>query len=450
MNPPTPNPLRRHIYRVSELNQTIKRLLEEKFPFVWISGEMSNLRIPSSGHCYFTLKDDRSQLSAVMFRGQAAALRFKPDDGLSVVGLGRVSVYEPRGSYQVIFEYLEPMGIGGLQIAFDKLKRALADEGLFDVRHKKPLPSLPGKISIVTSPTGAAVRDFIHVSQRRFSNLPLEVVPVSVQGVHAAMEIIQAIRTINSMNRSDVIVLARGGGSIEDLAAFNDEGVARSIFASDIPVVSAVGHETDFTIADFVADLRAATPSAGAEIVVPSKNELEQRIDEVNLGLKKSLTNILKNNKIKLYNLRDRIVHPRRRLQDMQHRLDQYVSRLAAITMNLVMHRKERAAYGRAALMRGSPGNTVRMRKEQIQAWRRSIVGAMQRKINDGHGVVGAEVSMLDALNPLAILQRGYSVTRSLPGLAIVRSARQVKIEQNLEILLGSGRLMVTIDERKT
>lgn len=448
MNPSTSDSLRQHIYQVTELNLKIKRLLEESLPFIWICGEISNLRRPSSGHCYFTLKDSRSQLGAVMFRAQAASLRFRPEDGQSVIGLGRVSVYEPRGSYQVIFEYLEPMGVGGLQIAFEKLKLKLFEEGLFDARHKTPLPVLPKRISVVTSPSGAAVRDFINVSQRRFPNLPLEVAPVAVQGRRAPGEIVQAIRMINSIGASDVIVLARGGGSIEDLAAFNDERVARAIFASRIPVVSAIGHETDFTIADFVSDLRAPTPSAAAELVVPSKNELEQRLDEINLKLYKTIHNSMLLNKNILYGISSRITHPLRRLHDMRHRLTDHSSRLESAVMDQLVRRRERAAYGHGMLMQVSPARSIDWMNAQVAATRRALAGLLQRMIGDGQADLGKKMSMLDALNPMAILKRGYSITRTLPGRRIVRTSKSVKVDQSLEVLLGSGKLTVTVEER--
>lgn len=450
INGTTSNNSRQRVYEVSELNKEIKKLLEGSFPFIWISGEISNFKIPSSGHCYFTLKDQRSQISAVMFRAQASSLKFKPEDGLSIIGLGRISVYEPRGSYQVILEYLEPKGIGGLQIAFEKLKRKLSDEGLFDAQHKMPLPALPKKISIVTSPTGAAVRDFIKVAQRRFPNLPLEVVPVSVQGDRSPGEIIHAIRMLNKIGTTDVIVLARGGGSIEDLCAFNDEQVARAIFESNIPIISAVGHETDFTIADFVADLRAPTPSAGAEITVPSKNELKNRLNDINQKLYQSTINLLKLLNNHVNGLCSRIIHPRRRLQDMRIRLDDYSIRLLTLINESLGRRSERVAFRHNMLMHVSPVKTVISMKEHVITRQHALVTHLRHIIREGQTAISRNVSMLDALNPLAILQRGYSITRTLPDRSVVRSAKMAEIDQNLEILLGRGKLTVTVKDRST
>ena len=269
------------IYSVTKLTQEIKFLLEERYEIVWITGEVSNLRIPSSGHAYFTLKDSKAQIAAVMFRGQLRQLKFDLDDGATIVAMARVSVYEPRGTYQIILEYIEPKGVGALQIAFQQLKHRLADEGLFEADHKKPLPFLPQKIGVITSASGAAVQDILKVIHRRFDTMAVDIYAVHVQGAQAAMEIARALETANRQNDADVLILARGGGSMEDLAAFNSETVARAIYTSDIPVVSAVGHETDFTIADFVADLRAPTPSAAAELVVPVKVEAIARCREL-------------------------------------------------------------------------------------------------------------------------------------------------------------------------
>lgn len=450
INGTTANNSRQRIYEISELNREIKQLLEESYPFIWISGEISNFKVPSSGHCYFTLKDQHSQISAVMFRSQTNSLKFKPEDGLSIIGLGRISVYEPRGAYQIIFEYLEPKGIGGLQIAYEKLKRKLSDEGLFDLGHKIEIPTLPKKISIVTSPTGAAIRDFIKVAQRRFPNLPLEVVPVSVQGDRSPAEIINAIRMLNTIKATDIIVLSRGGGSIEDLCAFNDEQVARAIFASEIPVISAIGHETDFTIADFVADLRAPTPSAAAEIAVPSKNELKNQLYETNQRLYKSILNYMKLLINKIDSLTGRIVHPRRRLQDMRIRLDDDSMRLASTVMETLARKKERVAYSNHMLIQVNPSKTVATMKERVNANQAALVNRIRQVIRERQTTISSKISMLDALNPLAILQRGYSITRTLPDRSIVRSAQMTSVHQRLEVLLGRGNLKVTVNKIMT
>lgn len=262
------------IYQVSELTREIRNVLEERFPEVWVEGEISNFRPAGSGHFYFSLKDDQSQIRVVMFRGAQSGLRFRPENGLAVLCYGRLTVYEPRGEYQVIIEHMEPKGIGARELAFEQLKKKLEGEGLFDPSRKRPIPYLPRRVGIVTSPTGAVIRDMIHVLTRRFPNIRVLLNPVVVQGEGAAGEIAQAITEMNERDDVDVLIVGRGGGSIEDLWAFNEEVVARAIGVSRIPVISAVGHETDFTIADFVADLRAPTPSAAAELAVPVKEDL--------------------------------------------------------------------------------------------------------------------------------------------------------------------------------
>ena len=441
---------KQHIYSISELNNNIKQLLEDKYPFLWISGEISNFRTPSSGHCYFTLKDSRSQISAVLFRSQAANLAFRPKDGMAVIGFGRVAVYEPRGSYQIVFEYLEPKGIGNLQIAFEKLKRQLAAEGIFDELSKKPLPMLPKTIAIVTSPTGAAVRDFIQVAQRRFANLPLQVVPVRVQGESAPCEIIQALKRLNEIESCDIIVLARGGGSIEDLWAFNDEQVARTIFASRIPVVSAIGHETDFTIADFVADLRAPTPSAAAEIVVPLKTEFHSRLYEMKRKLYVSTASILKLLDKQLAGLHDRIVHPKRRIQDWRMRQDDLAARLTATIKDVVMRKKERIAFRREMLMQGSPEKNIAALRMRLDNLQKALNVETFHQLQDRRTFLSKNSSMLDAFNPMAVLQRGYSITRNLEDRTIIRDASAVKTDQQLEVILASGKLQVTVNEKQT
>ena len=269
----------RQVYSVSELTQRLKGLLETQFPDVWVAGEISNLRPATSGHLYFTLKDSNAQLRAVCFRSQARYLKFKPRDGVSVIARGRLSVYEARGEYQLLVELLEPAGLGALQLAFEQLKAKLAAEGLFDTARKKPLPVLPRTVGIVTSPSGAVIRDILRVLRRRYRNMNALLYPVRVQGEGAAQEIVQAIEHLNRRGGVDVMILARGGGSLEDLWAFNEEDVARAIAASRIPIISGVGHESDFTIADFVADLRAPTPSAAAELVVHRKQDFQAELE---------------------------------------------------------------------------------------------------------------------------------------------------------------------------
>ena len=273
--------LERTILTVSELSERIKIVLEDTFIDLWVEGEISNLRTPASGHSYLTLKDEHSQIRAVLFKMQRRYLRFDPKDGMLVLARGRISLYEPRGEYQLVIDYMEPKGIGALQIAFEQLKVRLAQEGLFDGSRKRPLPMLPRGLGIVTSPTGAVIRDMLQILRRRFANLHICVYPVRVQGDGAAEEVAQGIEVLNRYPGIDVIIVARGGGSLEDLWAFNEETVARAIYVSKVPVISAVGHEIDYTIADFVADVRAPTPSAAAELVIRNKSELHAELQSM-------------------------------------------------------------------------------------------------------------------------------------------------------------------------
>ena len=301
---PTPAPAIRQVFSVSELTATLREVLETRFAEVWVEGELSNAKVWTTGHLYFTLKDGGSQIKGVMFRSALRYLKFKPEDGLHVIVRGRISVYDPKGEYQIVAEHMEPHGYGRLQLAFDQLKKKLAAEGLFDTARKRPLPALPRRIGIVTSIDGAALRDIIRVLRRRYPNAHLIIAPSRVQGEDAAGEIVRALRQIARIHGVDVVIVGRGGGSLEDLWAFNEEKVARAIAACPVPVISAVGHETDFTIADFVADLRAPTPSAAAEMVVRRKDEFYGHIDDLCDRLTHSLRNRLRRLDARLHALR--------------------------------------------------------------------------------------------------------------------------------------------------
>ncbi len=376
-------------------------MLEENFPFIWVSGEISNFHKAASGHVYFTLKDKTSQISSVMFRGQNRNLRFDPENGMDITGLGRINVYEDRGVYQIIFEYLEPMGIGALQVAFEQLKMRLSEEGLFDKHHKKPLPHIPQKISVITSPTGAVIRDILTVTDRRFPNVHIEVIPVKVQGKGADKEIVSAVELLNMRGDSDVAILARGGGALEDLQAFNSENVARAVFLSEIPIISAVGHETDVTIADFVADFRAPTPSAAAELVVPLKDNLVRECKGLSAALASRFYRDIERRRTLVNDLTERLTDPKRKIQNLRLKADDLANRLVRIFMNDMRQRRERLS------------------------WR---------------------TDRLKALSPLAILTRGYSIARTIPGATVVRNSEEVSKGQNLEIMLAEGSLICCVE----
>lgn len=440
------NQLPKQILSVTDLTQKIKLLLEETFPIVWICGEISNLRIPGSGHAYFTLKDDKSQISAVMFRGQLRHLKFKLEDGTTIVGLGRISLYEPRGTYQIILEYAEPKGAGALQVAFEQLKRKLSQEGLFDAEHKSTLPFLPHTICVVTSPAGAAIRDILNIIQRRFPGINVEILPVNVQGDRAAEEIVHAIGLANRRGRADVIILARGGGSIEDLAAFNSELVARAIFGSIIPIVSAIGHETDFTIADFVADMRAPTPSAAAELTVPVKADLKARCADLYRRCADNCLRIVSRFRDELSHLRRSLVHPVKKIQELQLRLDDLTERLHRSTVIFVRQRRARSNEAYNKILLYNPIYYVDKYRSTVDMGVVKLTQSFSKRIYSNRSRLNTLHATLIALSPQAVLLRGYSITRLLPEQTIVTRADSVIKGQSLEILLAHGKLDATVD----
>lgn len=437
------------IYSVAKLTREIKHLLEEKYDIVWITGEISNLRIPSSGHAYFTLKDEKAQIAAVMFKGQLRQLKFNLDDGKTIVALGRVTVYEPRGNYQIILEYVEPKGIGALQVAFEQLKAKLADEGLFDASLKKPLPFLPVKIAIITSVTGAVLQDMLKIVRRRFENMPVDIYPVHVQGDAAVDEIVHALKLADKQANTDVIILARGGGSLEDLAAFNAEPVARAIFSVDIPVVSAIGHETDVTIADFVADLRAPTPSAAAELVVPVKAELLSRCRELRNRCRRSVLAAIGRYHNENERLRNRLIHPRKKIQDLHLRLDELGQRLNRSIARHHQWQNQRYFNAVKMLFSLNPIDYVIKNKSRRDVLNYKLNQLIHNKIDVYRRKLEREYSALNALSPLAVLRRGYSITRALPHGNVISTSKNIEVDQSLEIILYQGALKAKVIDKQ-
>jgi len=439
----------RSLYTVSQLTAEIKTLLEEHLEHLWVEGEISNLRLPSSGHFYFTLKDEAAQVRAVMFKFQNRLLKFEPADGLQVICYGRLSVYEPRGEYQIIVDYMEPKGLGALQLAFQQLKEKLAQEGLFDGAHKKPLPPFPQKIGIVTSPTGAAIHDILQIIDRRFANVHILLYPVRVQGAGAAQEIARAIDELNQYPGVDVIIVGRGGGSLEDLWAFNEEVVARAIFDSGIPIISAVGHEIDFTIADFVADLRAPTPSAAAELVVKNKLELARVLESLETRLGNSVRASLKPRRERLLSLLHRLSDPRRKLSDQRLRLDDLFSRLPN-SMRQSLGRRSEGLKGKIeSLFLLSPSRRIVENSHRLSLAFQRLPLAMRgtqrlfRQRLEGH------MGKLQTLSPLSILERGYSISRLLPGKEIIRRASVLKEEDRISVRVHRGEFIARVEEIK-
>ncbi|MCK5257645.1 MAG: exodeoxyribonuclease VII large subunit [Deltaproteobacteria bacterium] len=437
------------ILTVSELTLEIKHHLEEGFGEIWVEGEISNFRSPSSGHYYFTLKDGKSQIRGVIFRFMGRYLKFEPQDGLAVICRGKISVYEPRGEYQLILDYMEPEGIGALQLAFEQLKEKLEKEGLFDAARKKPLPLLPKKIGIVTSPTGAAIRDLLNVIGRRFPNVGILINPVKVQGEGSAQEIASAIYELNTIPEIDVIVVARGGGSLEDLWAFNEEIVARAIDQSSLPVISAVGHEIDFTIADFVADLRAPTPSVAGELVVKDKAELSHLIDSFSSRLSNQMIHFLETVKNQFGFLKKGLPDLRLKISDLQLRIDDLSSRLTPHILQSLELKKEMLGGRRVRLLLRNPQLKVGEYLKSVSLCEKSLIDSVYLMLNRLRQVLERYLGELDSLSPLSVLQRGYSITRLFPSYKIVKDNKMVSVGDKVNIVLGKGEIFCQVDKIK-
>lgn len=392
----------RKVYTVNELTSSIKTTLENSFIDIWLEGEVSNLRVPSSGHIYLTLKDERAQIKGVIFRSLVRSLKFLPKDGQHLLCRGHVTVYEPKGEYQIILTYIEPKGLGVLQQAFEELKERLKGEGLFDEARKRPLPLYPEKIGIITSRTGAAIRDILNVIGRRFPAVDILINPVPVQGEGAAELIAEAIYEMNQIQGIDVLIVARGGGSIEDLWAFNEEAVARSIYHSKIPVISAIGHEIDYTISDFVADLRAPTPSAAAEIVVKNKEEIRGKIDSIGNRIMNRMISIIQKNRGRIHEELRGMPDPKKMIESYLLRVDEDIYRLNGNISGILQN--------------------LRYRFENA-------------------------VAKLDTLSPLAVLKRGYAIARKTPSMMILKDSKEVSIGDKVNLRLFKGGLDCRVED---
>ncbi|HCX89000.1 MAG: exodeoxyribonuclease VII large subunit [Deltaproteobacteria bacterium CG12_big_fil_rev_8_21_14_0_65_43_10] len=435
------------ILTVSELTRQIRLQLESSFDSVWVEGEISNLRSPSSGHLYFTLKDENSQIKTVVFRSHMRFLKFEIKDGIQVISRGRVSVYEPRGDYQLIVDYIEPKGVGALQLAYEQLKERLKSEGLFDNSHKKPLPLLPRKIGLVTSSSGAAVQDMINIILRRFPSIEILILPVRVQGEGASSEIAHAIEELNRISGIDVMIVGRGGGSLEDLWAFNEEIVARAIYHSDIPVISAVGHEIDFTISDFVADLRAPTPSAAAELVVPNKSELVSYLENWMGRLENLVFQSLESNRNKLGFLEKRLSDPRRRIDDFRLRIDDIFNHLSVNTSNLLRRKAEQLERKKDALISRSPKGRIGELKNFVSQLNKEIDVHIRHYLGNQRHRFERSLEGLDRLSPLNVLRRGYSITRALPDYSILKDVKGLKVGDRINVKLHRGEIIGQIKQ---
>jgi exodeoxyribonuclease VII large subunit len=485
----------RHVWKVSELTGRISELLEAAFRDVWVEGEVSNYRPAQSGHLYFTLKDARAQIRCVCFRDQVRGLKFRPEDGLKVMVRGSIGVYEPRGEYQIYVSYIEPVGLGALQLAFEQLKQHLEAEGLFAVERKKPLPMLPRRIGVVTSPTGAAIRDILRVLKRRFPNVHVLIFPVKVQGEGAAEEIAEGLRYFNRARAADVLIVARGGGSLEDLWAFNEETVARAIAASEIPVITGVGHETDFTIADFAADVRAPTPSAAAEIVVQSRQEFERHIAEHHRRLTQRMRYLISEwrhrardlqthrgfrqlevlvrrrrqqvdelssslavaARLRLATTRQRVTRAsaqissfdlRSRAEILRRRIAQQNDALGAALERVVTRKRRRFTSAQvqfAALdLRARVGRlrrSLEQRSAELQVRFNRLLVAKRRRLE-------AAAVKLDERSPFQLLERGYAIAYDAAG-KVLRSPDQVEVGSDISVRLARGLLDATVRTKK-
>ncbi len=450
-------PATKRILTVSELAGAARFLLEERFALVWVAGEISNMRIPGSGHWYFTLKDDKAQIRCAMFASRNRQVRFKVTDGAQVVLRGRVSLYEPRGDFQIIGEHMEQAGAGALQAAFDALKAKLAAEGLFAPEIKRPLPAYPRHVAVVTSRTGAALRDILAVFRRRSPLLRVTVLPVAVQGADAEAEIVRAFARLDAwptaqLPRPDVVILARGGGSLEDLWAFNLEGVARAIRDCPLPVVAAVGHETDVTIADFVADLRAPTPSAGAELVAPHVDALLSDMARSQRALVSHLRATLEHHRMHVAHLERRLVHPGRMLQQHMQRLDDGERRLHAAHVRMSNDRRRQLTELAARLRRIDPRQRISTLTRQLTSLQGRLTRGVHASLESAKRTVAQTTRALNAVSPLDTLDRGYAILMVPPlggerwGSPVTRTAA-TRAGEKIVAQLADGRLTCTVEE---
>jgi exodeoxyribonuclease VII large subunit len=434
------------VYTVSELTSEIQKALESNFDFVWVEGEISDFSAPASGHYYMLLKDENSRIRAVMFRMQTRYLKFRPENGMRVIAQGRIGIYAPRGEYQLVLDYLEPTGVGALALAFEQLKKKLSAGGLFDEALKRPLPFLPQRVAVITSPTGAAIRDFLKIIGRRFANIDVTVVPVRVQGADAAADIVQALDLVNRTLETDVIVVTRGGGSLEDLWAFNQEEVALAIRRSKIPVVSAVGHEIDLTISDLAADLRAPTPSAAAEILVEEKESLSKRLLELRSRSFSAATRSIARNRQAADALKNRLRDPRKRFADLWMRLDELHSRLWGQTNRIILAGRKRLELEVRALALHSPKHLIDQLSQQLSFKQAALQGGMSKLLVDQRSRLQIFDKGLQDLSPLSVLRRGYSLTWKLPEGLLLRDASMVDEGDRVRVRLEAGELLCEVE----
>jgi exodeoxyribonuclease VII large subunit len=452
MRPASPNPADpgetpgKRVFSVSQLNRLARQLLEQDLPPMWVEGEISNLARPASGHLYFSLKDDRSQIRCALFRGRGRNTDVAVANGQQVLARGRVSIYEPRGDYQLIVEHLETAGEGLLRRRLEELKRKLAAEGLFDESRKQDLPHLPRQIGVITSPSGAAIRDVLQILKRRFPAIPVVVYPVQVQGERARFDIVEALQTAAARAECDVLILARGGGSLEDLWAFNEEIVARAIAACPVPLISGVGHEVDVTIADLVADVRAPTPSGAAELAVPDGRDWLRRVQGLNHRLVLAARRILEGTRAVLGTVTARLgrCHPGYMLRQNAQRLDELRAQLATALRTRISLDSLRIRGAAARLRGASPASRVRMTGERVDGIRLRLASALRARLNAPATRVAVLSGRLHTVSPLKTLERGYAIVLNASG-DVVRHTRQVQSGEAITARVADGLIEATV-----
>ena len=434
----------RQIFSVSELNRTVRQLLENSLTLLWVEGEISNFARPGSGHWYMTLKDEKSQVRCAMFKGSNMRVGFEPANGMSVLVRCKAGIYEGRGEYQLVIEHMEEAGFGALQRQFEQLKASLSKEGLFDPSHKREIPCSIRHAGIVTSPTGAAIKDILSVLRRRFPSIAVTIYPTAVQGEQAQSQIVEAITNANDDNRCDVLIVGRGGGSLEDLWSFNEESVARSIHNSRIPIVSAVGHEIDFTIADFVADLRAPTPSAAAELISPDCNKVGIQFRNLELDLAKTIIRRVQNLSYSVLNLKNQLQHPERKLQEQAQRLDHLDTRLIRAIQSTLERKRRISTNSAERLVRQTPMEILLETRLKLKNGIQQLSKAMKQQLSQKNNDVEQTMQLLDAVSPLRILNRGFSVLRN-NNHEIIKSIKSVNIGESLKGRVSDGEIYVNV-----
>lgn len=437
----------RDVYSISRLNREARSLLEGSFPLLWVEGEISNLSRPGSGHWYFTLKDEAAQVRCAMFRNRNLHIRFRPDNGMQVLVRARISLYEARGEYQIIVEHMEEAGDGALRRAFEQLKQRLQSEGLFNSEHKKTLPAFPRQIGVITSPTGAAIRDILTTLKRRYPALPVIVYPVAVQGAGSAVQIAAMLDAAARRKECDVLILARGGGSLEDLWSFNEEAVARAIHRCPLPIVTGIGHEIDFTIADFVADQRAPTPTAAAELITPNRYELHKHLQQQTGRLQQLLKTRLHQAEEKLRLLSRHLRDPRRRVQDWSQRLDESQLRMHNAIHHQLRHSRAHIMQLYSRLQQHNPVTRLQVYTKQLTYLQQRSHTAINHQLERKARALSNLGRTLDTVSPLATLDRGYAIVTRIRDGQILRSASQAHAGEQIRTRLSNGQLLCKVEK---